>query len=141
LKPEDVMWLAMNSPHLYPELKPYRKDVDFNSYVLNRIPQLYPPIVKKLWDFEADFKGGGAFDKIVTEINNGNKIQLCLKNPGHYIGAYDYDHNTNELVCHDPNHKFGERYTRISEKVFNQNIHMWYVIYYKKSRFPGHRRN
>jgi hypothetical protein len=51
---------------------------------------------------KATFQFGNDFNKIASYLANGNAVQLCLINPGHYIAAVAYDDEKQEIIFNDP---------------------------------------
>lgn len=100
---EDYLWCASNDiTGLWYELKKAaRPNVVPGSIPGNRIPQYYPMLVKRLFGVDAEYTNYLSYDDLVNEVNAGHGVQICLKNPGHYVAIVDVA-PTGELIYDDP---------------------------------------
>lgn len=100
-QPEEVAADYLNDPANYEKFRNIRPDLDFSKVQGNRIPNLYPLAAKEVFGAEAIFYLSRGWDLIVSDLILGYTVQLCLKNPGHYIAAVDFDRATEEIIYHD----------------------------------------
>jgi hypothetical protein len=129
---EDILTLWLNNPCNYGDMRASRPELNPDEWMGNRVPQYYPPAVKKLFKVSARF-ASLSWEDIASMLLNGHAIQLCKVTPGHYIAAVAYDSEKNEIIYHDP---WPEQYAdgqgfcrRITRPEFVANIHPWGVIY------------
>ena len=101
----------------------------------NRAPQFYPYAVQQVFNFNgASFKYLKSFDLIANYLKLGNSIQLCLKNPSHYVAAVAFDDLSQEIIYNDPNisRKALKRkgfLERMGYEEYNDNVCNYIVVY------------
>jgi hypothetical protein len=100
-QPEEVASDYFNDPANYPKFHKVRDDLGFDKVQGNRIPNLYPHAAKELFATEAIFFLARSWNEIVSDLLAGYAVQLCLKSPGHFIAAVDYDPTSGEIIYHD----------------------------------------
>jgi hypothetical protein len=128
---EDYVTCFMNDPHNYTEFMKIR-NMDYNVYFGNEIPQLYPYTAKQLFNIEAEFKFEKDWDKLINYIQNNQSVQLCFINPGHFIACNGIDTDTNELIINDPwqgHYTTGGFNHRLSKQEYDNNINPWLIVY------------
>jgi hypothetical protein len=128
---EDYICDYMNDPHNYDVFKAIR-NLDYNFYFGNEIPQLYPYTAKQLFNVDAEFKNEKDFNKLIGYISNNQPIQLCFINPGHFVALVGIDTDTKELIINDPwfrHYPTGGFNHRLSIQEYDQNINPWLIIY------------
>lgn len=131
-QPEDILFLYLNDPRNV-DLWELRKDIQKNIIPGNRIPQFYPKAVKSLFSVDAEFKLNMTFQEVAIQVVKGIGIQICLRNPGHYMAVVAYDDETQELIVNDP---FGSRWPdgngfnrRLSKQDFQVNVQNFFIVY------------
>lgn len=116
------------------EFKKIRK-LNLKKYPPYTVPQYYPWVIKKVFGREASFHWGGTYEKITKLVWDGNAVQICLKEPGHYIVAVAYNDETGELIYHDPwpdRHPDRDGFAkRMSQDEFKRNVEDYYILYHK----------
>ncbi len=69
----------------------------------NEVPQYYPLAMSRVFGTKATFRQSAPDPNVLKGwLQQGFGIQICLKNPGHYIGIYDFDDASNSFVFVDP---------------------------------------
>jgi hypothetical protein len=91
-----------NDPRNYDLLKRVRPDTPPDVWHGNEVPQFYPAAARAVFGIKAEFLWSNHFDKIASFLVQGNAVQLCLVNPGHYIAAVAYDEDREEIIYNDP---------------------------------------
>ena len=99
---EEVLMDFFNDPRNYPTLQKARPETPPDMWHGNEIPQFYPVAVQSVFGVKACFEWKADFDKVAAELSTGKAVQLCLKNPGHYIAAVAYDDERDEIIFNDP---------------------------------------
>jgi hypothetical protein len=121
----------LNDPANYSKMVAVREDhLDPSGIMGNRVPQYYPLVAREVCEITAFFEWGADFEKIKGKVITGMPVQICLKNPGHYLAVIGYDQAADELVTVDswPDRTgigFGGRLKR-SEM---DNVQPWLVWY------------
>jgi len=100
-QPEEVAADYFNDPANYAKFRKIRNDLGFDRVQGNRIPNLYPLAAKELFATEALVFLMRSWNEIVADLIAGYADQLCLKEPGHFIAAVDYDPTTGEIIYND----------------------------------------
>ncbi len=91
-----------NDPGKYSVMRPFRKELNPALVMCNRIPQYYPPAVKEVFGIDCEFKWVKSIDEIVDIVKAGNPVQICLKDPGHYVAVVAVDLDTSDFIINDP---------------------------------------
>jgi hypothetical protein len=133
MQPEDIISIFFNNPANFTKLTSIR-NLDLNNYLVNEIPQYYPYMAKYLFNVESKYIVTNNYDLIIKYLKDGNTIQMCLRNPGHYIAAIDTENNN--IIYNDPwpgrdglkNNGFNE-VMDITE--FDKNITGYFIVYFK----------
>jgi hypothetical protein len=114
VQPEDFLTLYLNDPRNAEKLQGQREDIDPRNYMGNRIPQYYPIAIQEVFGAKATFEWGASFPKVVTFLQKGNAVMLCLKDPGHFICAVAYNRVDETIIYHDPwpDNKWPERHRK-----------------------------
>lgn len=97
-QPEEVAMDFFNDPRNNTKLYAIRTGVA--QFPGNRIPQYYPLAAREVFGVKAEFRWGSATD-VVAELRGGFSVQVCLKNPGHFLAVVAYDEETRELIYND----------------------------------------
>lgn len=126
-----------NSPKHYAAFRKIRSDINPKYYPGNRVPQYYPYMAEVLFDAKANFLFIKDWEYLVSHIKKKCSIQVCLKNPGHYIALLAYDSKKDEIIFNDPwpkrkglkNKGFNERLTK---QEYQDNVQSFAIIYYPK---------
>lgn len=133
LQADDAITMFLNTPSNYPLLKTYRSNLDPKLLQNTRVPQYLPASALYLFGVKADFKWG--LD-IISELNKGNKVQVCLKFPSHYIALTDYKDGTftfQDSWPQRPGLKNKGLDEKISETDLFKNLENWFIVYYKSN--------
>lgn len=130
-QPEEVLMDFFNDPRNGPALDKIREVSD--DIPENRVPQYYPYGVKQVFGVDAEFRWGLKFQTIVELVGKGHAIQICLKNPGHYIAVVAVDYRTEELIYNDswPS-RFDDRdgfNRRMGRSGYEANVQPYYILY------------
>jgi len=139
---EDDLTLFFIDESNWPMFRKIRNDVIYGhkkgagQYPPNEIPQLYPYGVFHVFGLRGEFRWKNNFEDCAKELWNGNAVQLCLENPGHFIAAVAYDEVTKEIIYNDP---WPERWPdgngfnrRMGKDEFTKNMKAFYIVYYKR---------
>lgn len=131
-QPEEVLTDFFNDPVNAQKLKQIR-DIDYAYLPKNRVPQLYPYAIEKVFDVPSFFKWTNDFSDIADCFYVGKTVQLCLENPGHYIAVVAYDEDSDELIYNDSwpdRFKDGNGFNRrLSQAEHKNNVKPYAVIY------------
>lgn len=101
-QPEEILMDWFHDPRNYEKLAAVRQDINPLQTPGNRVPQYYPPAVADVFGARADFAWVDRFDLIGEYLCKGYALQICLKNPGHFVAAVAYDDETDEVIYRDP---------------------------------------
>ena len=129
---EEVLMDFFNDPRNYPALQKVRPETPPDMWHGNEIPQFYPVAVQSVFGVKARFEWTAPFEKVIAELQAGKAVQLCLKNPGHYIAAVAYDDERNEVIFNDPwprRFKDGNGFNRRLSKADFSNIKPFRIVY------------
>lgn len=132
-QPEQLLWDYLNDPRNYDKFKLARPNLLPGSIPGNRVPQYYPIAIKEVFGQNCSFAEGKSFRQIAEYVSTGKGVQLCLKNPGHFIPVVAFDDSSAELIFHDP---FPERFPdrtgfakRLSETAYLTNVQAFCILY------------
>ena len=129
---DEVLMDFFNDPRNYPALQKVRPETPPDMWHGNEIPQFYPVAVQSVFGVKARFEWTAPFEKVIAELQAGKAVQLCLKNPGHYIAAVAYDDERNEVIFNDPwprRFKDGNGFNRRLSKADFSNIKPFRIVY------------
>lgn len=102
-QPEDLLSLYFHDPRNLPLFNKLAPQFDFAKMLPNRCPSLYPRAVQAVFGVSCKFLDGKlTVGQLKENLIAGNTIQLCLKSPGHFVAAVNFDEKTNEIVYNDP---------------------------------------
>lgn len=101
-QPEQDLFDAMNDEKNQPLLYRVRGDEDAKKYPANEIPQFYPPILKMLYNIDAEFVWTHDWSYITEELKRKRAVMLCLEKPGHFIAAVAYNTVKDLIIYRDP---------------------------------------
>lgn len=132
-QPEEVLMDYFHDPRNYGKLEQVRAETPPDSWFGNEIPQFYPTAVQDVFGVSARFEWNTRIDLLRRYMNMGKAVQLCLKNPGHYIAVVAYDSIKQELIYNDP---WPGRFTdrdgfnrRMSKDEFETNTKPFLIVY------------
>lgn len=133
IQPEEALSDFLNDPKNYDALRNERPDLNPAGIPGNRVPQYYPYAIKKLFNVTCDFRWSLTFDDIAKSVKNKRAIQICFRNPGHYVGVVAYDDVVDELIYRDPwpgnpMNKNGGFNERLKRSKFS-NVQNYFLIY------------
>ena len=129
---EEVLMDFCNDPRNYPALQKVRPETPPDMWHGNEIPQFYPVAVQSVFGVKARFEWTAPFEKVIAELQAGKAVQLCLKNPGHYIAAVAYDDERDEIIFNDPwpgRFKDGNGFNRRLKRVDFSNVKPFRIVY------------
>ena len=129
---EEVLMDFFNDPRNYSQLKAARPETPPDMWHGNEIPQFYPVAVQSVFGIKARFEWTAPFEKVIAELQVGKAVQLCLKNPGHYIAAVAYDDERDEIIFNDPwpgRFKDGNGFNRRLKRVDFSNVKPFRIVY------------
>lgn len=98
---EEELTDFFNDSRHYAEFRKIRDDVDPARIPGNRVPQYYPYAVKTLYNVRCEFIWTG-MQEVREHLKAGRTVQLCFKNPGHFIAAVALEEATDVVVYNDP---------------------------------------
>jgi len=101
-QPEEILMDWFQDPRNYERLAATRQDINPLQTPGNRVAQYYPPAVADVFSAHADFAWINRFALLAEYLCKGYALQICLRNPGHYIAAVAYDEETEEVIYRDP---------------------------------------
>jgi hypothetical protein len=135
-QPEEVLMDYFNDPRNSSTLKAVRDlGVAGDSIPENRVPQYYPVAVRAVFGVSAKFEWGATWDHIITELDRGRAVQICLTDPGHYIAVVAYTLDDGGFLVY--NDSWGSQYSdgkgghnRFMNKIELQaNVEPYRIIY------------
>lgn len=126
-QPEEVLTDFMNDKRNYAEFARIRSNLDPGQLPGNRVPQYYPYSVMQVFRAKAEMIYNHDWDYLTGLLADGNGLQFCQKNPGHYIAAQAYDDETDEIIYDDP---WKGPMKRMSKADFD-NIQSYVIVYHK----------
>jgi hypothetical protein len=130
IDPAMAAWIWCNTPENFEKLKKYRDNIDPNSnVVLSRVPQFFCA-TQELFGVYSEFHFNNSFDVLKNHIEMGRTLVICLRNPRHYLAAYDYNNVADYIICFDPNKKNNGKYDRIDRKTFGDNVQNYYNVFF-----------
>lgn len=91
----------LNDPNNYADFEKIRKDISPYAIQGNRVPQYYPFLVQRMFGIKGIFNFGIDINIFKNILNLQYPIQVCLKNPGHYIAIVAYDEINDVFIYHD----------------------------------------
>jgi hypothetical protein len=101
----------------------------------NRYMSVYPTLAKVLFGCEAEIIYNPTYANLKIYIHCGNAVQICLKNPGHYIAAGDINSDGEILTMNSwgtqPGLKNGGVNEVLTEHEYNTNVHSGVIVYFK----------
>jgi hypothetical protein len=100
----DILMMIFNNPHNEDDFIKVR-DLDFDRYPPNEVPQLYPLVTKIIYGKEAcRFEWNIEFNVIKENIDRGQPLILCGNFPagGHYVLCVGYDDEKQTVIFDDP---------------------------------------
>lgn len=99
---EELLSDWFNDPANYPVLRTARPNLDPASIPGGRVPQYYPVGVMAVFGFPgARFREGFSWEELRAFVRGGGTVQLCLKNPGHYLAAVDVEDEAGAILVND----------------------------------------
>lgn len=150
-QPEDsILMIAHNPKNL--ELLKKRRNINYNKFPPNEVPQIYDVIGELLYREyigsnkrikACQFRWNLDFDIIKNNINNGIPMMICGDFPcgGHYVLIVGYDDDRNVIIFNDPyplqwSNKNG--YNREMKINFlRKNIHKWRIDFFPSFLFKS----
>jgi hypothetical protein len=130
-QPEEVLMDFFNDPRNRRDLKSIREVS--NKIPGNRVPQYYPLAVRKVFGAYANFAWEATLSKVSKYLLDGHAVQLCLKDPGHYIAAVAFDTTAQEIIYNDswPNRFYNGRgwNIRMGLREFVTNVQPYCIVY------------
>ena len=130
---EDVISLFFDDPHNASQFSIIDPSFTFGTYPANESSKFYPYVIKTLFNVDVHRFEGIDYDFIISQIKQGNGVQISLKNPVHFNGVVAYDDVTDELIVRDPwagRFQSGSGYNiRYTRAYFNQNINTTVLVY------------
>jgi len=130
-QPEEVLMDYFNDPRNKPALDDVRiVDGDIPG---NRVPQFYPIAVYEVFGVKAWFCWRLSFDDVAGHILEYSPVQICLKEPRHYVAVVAYDNVKKELIYND---SWPDRFPdkngfnrRMTEEEFSSNVQSFFIVY------------
>lgn len=129
---EEVLVDFFNDPRNYSALQKARPETPPAVWHANEVPQFYPVAVSAVFGVKARFVWGAPFETVVSELQNGKAVQLCLKKPGHYIVAVAYDDEKDEIIFNAPypsRFKDGYDFNRRLSRADFSNVKPFRIVY------------
>lgn len=107
-----------------------------NSKMANRVAISYPKLANELFGARAEIVWSIDKNQLVSHLKSSDGIQICLKNPGHWIAVVAYDEDKDEFIYMDswgsrPGLKNGGVHEVMSAKDLS-NVQPFYIWYKAK---------
>jgi hypothetical protein len=136
-QPEQILFDFFNDPFNYEIFKAVRKDIDPSLFMNNRVPQFYPDAVDLCFGIDSAFQWATPWGTLVDYLTVGKAVQICCKDPGHYMAAVAVDTDRQLLYVNNPwtkqpgnnNSGFNEILTRDR---YEKGFQPWSVVYHGK---------
>ncbi|MDD5353066.1 MAG: hypothetical protein PHS93_07905 [Candidatus Omnitrophica bacterium] len=132
--PQSDCMLAMyhNDPNNFPRFK----KLGYSPYNIqnNRVFATYPDAVKMVFGKHCELFYYQKWQDIIDFVKYGKSVQLCLKNPGHYIAVIGATKDKElKLDCIDSwPERTGSHLFQLTEKEYNENTFETCAVYYEK---------
>ncbi len=136
VQPEDSILMMLHNPSNLKALKEIR-DLDYDKYPPNEVPQVYDFVGRILYGVEAcRFEWGLTFDIIKVNIDNRIPMMILVEfdTGGHYDLVVGYDDLEKKIIYNDP---YPRRwidkngYNREMDLAyFNKKVKKWRVDFY-----------
>lgn len=114
-------------------MKAARDNIEPFEYPGQTIPQYYPPAVRDVFGVSCVFEWGASWDQVSRYLYMGEGVQICLKDPGHFIAAVAFDPGKGELIYHDPwpaRTRSDGKGLRMGVSEFQANIQPYLIRYF-----------
>ena len=101
---DDAILMILQNPKNLKRFKKIR-NLDYDKYPPNEIPQLFPEVGRILYEKEVcRFEWGLSFEIIKDNILQGITMIICGKFPagGHYVHAVGFDDEKQVIIFNDP---------------------------------------
>jgi len=112
------------------------KKLGYSPYDIqnNRVFSTYPIAVKEVFNKHCERFCYQKWENIIDFLKAGQSIQLCLKNPGHYIAVIGATKDKEiKLDCIDSWPKrTGSHLFQLAQKEYEENTYETCVVYYDK---------
>ena len=130
-QPEEVLMDYFNDPRNDDTLRRVRDLGDQGRRIPdNQVPQYYPVAVRAVFGVKAEFFWGSSREYITSALDQGRAVQVCLKNPGHYVAIVAY--TDDGLIYHD---SWGSQYPdggfarKLPYKSLKENVQPYRIVY------------
>lgn len=135
-QPEDLLMDFLVDPRNKPKLNAIRSLPDRISK--QEVPQYYPYAISELFGATCRYGYGVNLENIRNHLVQGGTVQLCLKDPGHYIAVIGYDGFSKDVLIYNDSwpgrHEDGNGFNRTMTKdEFETNVKN-YAIWYEPLR-------
>lgn len=140
-QPEAVLMDYFNDPRNAEKLRRVR-DLKGLKIPMNRVPQYYPVAVWDVFRVKAHFKLGVSWRVITASLDLGYAVQICLKQPSHYVSVVAYTPDVIEhgecvsqghLLFNDPwRGRFADKNgfnRRMDKKELQDNVKGYRIVY------------
>ncbi|MFA5335689.1 MAG: hypothetical protein WC324_02090 [Candidatus Omnitrophota bacterium] len=134
LQADEVAVDFFNDPRNYEKLRRLRPGIDPSAIQGNRIPQYYPLMAKEVFGVKAEYFESLTWNKLEQWLALGSAVQICLKEPGHFLAVVAKDLVTDEIVFHDswPARVGGDGFSkRMGKSEFDTNVKNFCIVYWK----------
>lgn len=98
--------------------------LNLKKYPPEQVPQYHPIALKEVLGVDGSFEWGTTFDLVAGLTASGNAVELCLKNPGHYILANQYDDEKKLIGFKDP----APEVVRWKAETLDANGNKWFGV-------------
>lgn len=101
----------------------------------NRYASNYPVLADKLFGCASQMLDTFLWSSVCKNLQARNGVQICLKEPGHWIALIAYDEDSDHIIYHDswgtrPGLQNGGKFERLTPLDI-PNIMNFMIIYYK----------
>lgn len=131
-QPEEVLSDYLNDPANYPKLRKVRPNLDPVSIPGGRVPQYYPLAVFEVFGAKGEYIDNLSWSMLRGVLSIGSSVQICLKNPGHYLAVVHYDSASDSIVYNDswPARVGGNGFNcKMNKTEFDSNVKPFAVVY------------
>jgi hypothetical protein len=132
VRPPDLLTIWMNTPQNRAKLLAARPHLDPDAYLGNEIPQYYPPAIAEVFGAICIYRESCVWETLISLLQQHAGVQLCLIDPGHYIGAVSYDEGTGEIIYidpHPPRQPGDWKNVHMSKAEYQRNVKPFIVVY------------
>ena len=137
-QPEQELMDHMTDPRNWEKFRKAWGGEDPQVVPGNEVAQWYPVAIQEVLGTKCWFWGELALELAIKHVQAGRAIQVCLKNPGHFVALVAYDSDRGEFIIND---SWSGRWPsgsgwnqRLSKTEYDRNVKPKSLICYQRER-------